>query len=99
MDTGPTGTPARPTHQVVADELDLTVATVSRLRSGDRSPSLETIKAVKQLTGWGIDEQVDAKSSNAYHTELEKQLTAWWERRQQHEPHIFRIPGQERRKG
>ena len=98
MDTGPTDTQARPTHQVVADELDLTVATVSRLRSGDRLPSLETIMAVKQLTGWGVDEQADAKSGGTYHVELEKQLTAWWEKRQQHEPHIYRIPGQERRK-
>lgn len=72
----------RPTHQVVADRLDLTVATVSRLRSGERLPSLDTMTEIKEMTGWSLDLQALAKSSGTYHVELETRLAAWWERNQ-----------------
>lgn len=44
----------------LARALDLSEATVSRLISGHRRPSVETMSEIKRLFGWSLDEQLDA---------------------------------------
>jgi len=69
---------------VIASELarlaDLSEATVSRLISGERRPSVETMAELKRLLGWSLDEQVDALAGGTFGSELadrmERQPTA-----------------------
>lgn len=73
----------QPTHQVVADELGVTVATVSRIRTGDRLPSLELMDKIETLTDWGISDQIDArKTADLYAGQFNRALTRWWQQRQ-----------------
>jgi len=69
----------KPTHQTVADELDLTVATVSRIRTGARLPSLETMQKITKLTGWTLDSQVSARDNRRYAMVFNDVLGKWSE--------------------
>lgn len=72
----------KPTHQTVADELDLTVATVSRIRTGARLPSLETMQKIAELTGWSINDQAESRvmAHSSYARDFNEVLTRWSER-------------------
>lgn len=67
----------QPTHQVVADELGLTVATVSRIRSGQRLPSLEVMQNINKLLNWSLDDQAQARDLRSYNAALNTRLEAW----------------------
>lgn len=69
-----------PTHQSVADRLGLTVATISRIRSGTRLPSLDVMNKIKDWLDWSMDAQTKARNEGTYHVvfnaRLRKQATA-----------------------
>lgn len=67
----------QPTHQTVADELGLTVATVSRIRTGSRLPSLEVMQKIAKLTGWSLHDQALAREHDLYDEGLNPQLEQW----------------------
>jgi transcriptional regulator with XRE-family HTH domain len=46
-------------------------ATVSRLLSSDREPSVALMLRIRELTGWTLDEQVNAASRGEYGTLLQ----------------------------
>jgi hypothetical protein len=46
--------------------LDLSHASVSRIRSGNRLPSLKVMAVIAGLTGWSLDDQVAARESGTY---------------------------------
>ena len=53
--------PVRVTHRVVADKLGVTVAAVSRLRSGSRLPSFDLMCKIQGAYGWPVEEQARAR--------------------------------------
>ncbi len=55
-----------PTHEFVAERLGLSVATVSRLRTGDRLPSLEVMIDISEMTKWGVDAQAVSRQRGTY---------------------------------
>jgi len=71
-----------PTHQTVANELGLTVATVSRIRTGARLPSFEVMQKIVKLTGWSLDDQATARNRNRgiYAAVLNERLQQWADR-------------------
>jgi transcriptional regulator with XRE-family HTH domain len=66
--------PNRPPHSRVAEELGLTIATVSRIRSGDRLPSLVVMRQISKLYGWTIDEQLEARDHGEYASRFNRKL-------------------------
>lgn len=46
--------------------LDLSHASVSRIRSGDRLPSLKVMSVIAGLTGWSLDDQMAARNAGTY---------------------------------
>lgn len=46
--------------------LGYTDGMVSRLLSGERRPTLDTMLAVRQLTGWSVENQADALTCGSY---------------------------------
>ena len=63
-----------PTHQHVANLLGLTVASVSRIRTGNRLPSLEVMTKIRDLLDWSIDDQTAARDADRYATEFNDRL-------------------------
>ena len=53
--------PVRVTHRTVADKLGLTVAAVSRLRSGSRLPSFDLMWKIQEAYDWSVEEQTRAR--------------------------------------
>jgi transcriptional regulator with XRE-family HTH domain len=49
-----------------AQALGCSVATVSRLRSGDRRPSLPLMQEIKRVLSWSIDDQAAAIERGDY---------------------------------
>lgn len=47
-------------------KLGVSHATVSRIRSGNRLPSIGVMSRISELTGWSIDDQVVARNENQY---------------------------------
>ncbi len=58
----------------LASALDRSEATVSRLLSGERKPSLETMRDIKLVLGWPIDQQAEALEADTYPIELKKRM-------------------------
>ncbi len=58
----------------LASALDRSEATVSRLLSGERKPSLETMRDIKLVLGWPIDQQAEALEADIYPIELKKRM-------------------------
>lgn len=46
------------TNQRVAEELGVTHAHISRIRSGDRLPSLQLVRRINARFGWSVTEQI-----------------------------------------
>lgn len=70
----------QPTHQTVADELGLTVATVSRIRTGTRLPSLEVMQKIVRLTDWSLHDQAIARDRGVYAAVFNEHLEQWTKR-------------------
>lgn len=66
----------RVTNGELGKWLGLTHVTVSRLRSGARGASPETMELFAKKLDWPTDEQVTARLNGTYHTEFEKYATA-----------------------
>ena len=49
------------TNQAVADDLSVSHATISRIRSGDRMPGLDLMLKIEKLTGWKLSAQAKAR--------------------------------------
>lgn len=47
-----------PTHKWIARRMGYTESGISRLRSGSRKPTLDTMRTVEQAFGWPLPEQV-----------------------------------------
>lgn len=65
---------AQVTNQKVAEDLGITHSMVSRIRSGDREPSLSLMMQIAQLFGWSLDSQATAISNDRYGEEFEWEL-------------------------
>ena len=50
--------------------LGVSFATASRIRSGARLPSIEVMYRVKQLWGWSMDDQTEARLGGNYHLQF-----------------------------
>lgn len=55
-----------PTNEELAGLLGVSHATVSRIRSGDRLPSLQVMQKIREEFGWTLDEQTDARNAGNY---------------------------------
>lgn len=62
------------TNEQVAVEIGLTHSAVSRLRSGYRLPSFETMVEIELAYDWPISEQAKARKDQVYAAEFEKRL-------------------------
>ena len=62
------------TNQKVADDLGITHSAVSRIRSGDRFPSLTLIMKIEGLLHWSMADQARRLGSPAYAVEFENRL-------------------------
>lgn len=58
----------------LSEKLDISQAHVSRLRSGDRLPSMALMWAVDAALGWPAADQMVAIRQQRYHTELNARL-------------------------
>lgn len=52
--------------------IGLSHASVSRIRSGDRLPSIRAMARIARLCDWSIDDQVAAREAGNYPEEFEK---------------------------
>lgn len=60
-----TETPAL-TNGEVAEALGLSESGVSRLRSGDRLPSLSVMQQIEKVYGWSVQGQSNARSAGGW---------------------------------
>ncbi len=70
-------------NRQVADDLGLSESGVSRLRSGDRMPSLSVMQQIQHQYRWNVQDQSDARQEGAWTTRFEKVLTQEAKRREQ----------------
>ncbi|QLF82716.1 helix-turn-helix DNA binding domain protein [Microbacterium phage SBlackberry] len=73
---GMTDSPTPPTNRAVADKLGLSESGVSRLRSGDRLPSLALMQKIEAAYGWSVQGQSIARTHNDWRGAFEKVLVA-----------------------
>lgn len=62
------------TNVALGELIDLSHATVSRIRSGDRLPSVEVMAKIKDELGWSLDDQVSARLARRYVERFEEIL-------------------------
>lgn len=55
-----------PTNAEVGEKIGLTHSGVSRIRSGDRLPSLDTMAAIERAFGWSRAAQLQARDEGKY---------------------------------
>lgn len=60
----------------LAAVLGVTASTISRLRSGDRNPSIELMRKIESLLGWSVGEQASLVALDEYRTELDRRMEA-----------------------
>lgn len=60
------------TNEAVAKRLGLTHSAISRIRSGDRLPSFDTMVRIDAEYDWPIQDQTDARLLGSYHVEFER---------------------------
>ncbi|QXJ40737.1 hypothetical protein [Curtobacterium phage Parvaparticeps] len=63
-----------PTNSEVAARIGLTHSGVSRLRSGQRNPSIVVMRNIENQYGWEVGDQVNAIESDTFHAEFEAQI-------------------------
>lgn len=54
------------TNLEIAALLGVNHSTVSRIRRGQRQPSMQVMDRLRQLSGWSLDAQMNARTSNTY---------------------------------
>ena len=54
----------------VAHDLNLSPSGVSRLRSGERFPSLSVMQSIEKKYGWSVQEQADARRDRQWHEDF-----------------------------
>lgn len=59
-------TKANVTNQRVAEDLGITHSMVSRIRSGDRMPSLKLVRRIETVLGWPAAEQIASLDPKVY---------------------------------
>lgn len=64
-----------PTNQDVAARIGLTHSGVSRIRTGDRLPSVPTMVRIQEAYGWSVQEQTEARARGTYADDFERALT------------------------
>lgn len=69
-------TPPPVTNRAVAEALGLSESGVSRLRSGDRFPSLSVMQQIESVYGWTVQGQSNARAADDWTTAFEKVLEA-----------------------
>lgn len=57
---------AHVTNETVAQELGITHSAVSRIRSGDRLPSLALVRRIAATYGWSIEDQIASRDPMVY---------------------------------
>ena len=62
------------TNVQVGLDIGLDHTTVSRIRSGDRLPSIDVMVAIARVYGWKIDAQVRARTEDRYASGFEAVL-------------------------
>lgn len=62
------------TNQRVADDLGITHSMVSRIRSGDRQPSIALGAKIAAMFDWTLDEQAKAMAQGNYGSLFEQRL-------------------------
>lgn len=67
-------TRAQVTNQRVADDLGVTHSMISRIRSGDRLPSLQLVRRISGALGWPVEDQVASLDPVKYAEEFERLL-------------------------
>jgi transcriptional regulator with XRE-family HTH domain len=60
----------------LAEALGVSQAHASRLRSGDRLPSMELMWAIEKVLGWKAADQMASVRAKRYHTDLSERLDA-----------------------
>lgn len=63
------------TNQRVAEALGITHSAVSRIRSGDRLPSLQLVRRISNVLNWPVDEQVSTLDPGTYAAAFEDLLS------------------------
>lgn len=58
----------------LADRIDLSEAMVSRIASGEREPSIETMAKIRTALAWSIERQLDAKFAGKYADEFKQRM-------------------------
>lgn len=65
-------------NEDVAEKLDIHPVSLSRLRSGDRKPSMEMISKIEKMLSWDVEVQFrllnDPKKPNLWAAEFRQQL-------------------------
>jgi transcriptional regulator with XRE-family HTH domain len=67
-------TRAQVTNQKVADDLGITHSAVSRIRSGDRRPSLDVMLKMHEEWKWPLDVQAFCLTMGTYTENFEAEL-------------------------
>lgn len=62
------------TNQRVAEDLGITHSAVSRIRSGDRLPSLQLVRKIEAVFGWPVSEQIEDLDPHRYAVAFEAVL-------------------------
>ena len=60
-----------------AEALGVSVATVSRLCSGDRKPSFELMCRIEDTFGWSVQDQANELRCDAYYDAFSKKVDEW----------------------
>jgi DNA-binding XRE family transcriptional regulator len=68
------------TNQRVADDLNITHSMVSRIRSGDRHPSLVLACRINKMFDWPLQDQVNAINAGNYAVLFEQRLEFTYDR-------------------
>jgi transcriptional regulator with XRE-family HTH domain len=59
------------TNEWVAQQLDLTHSTISRIRSGDRLPSIPVMDRIEERFGWRTELQMVSRRKGTYAHDFE----------------------------
>jgi transcriptional regulator with XRE-family HTH domain len=58
----------------LAARLGVSEATVSRIASGERQPSVELMVEIRNALGWSIERQLDARFQGTYPSEFKQRM-------------------------
>lgn len=70
--------PTTYTAEGLAAALGVSLATISRLRSGDRRPSMALMSRIEKELGWSIETQARAWINGNWHLKFETRIRKAW---------------------